>query len=147
MYRPHPLGVPGSQVVVDRHQMNAPAAQGVQVGGHGGDQGLSLPGSHLGDPSLVKRTRAHHLHVIGALAQYPLGDFTHHRKGFGRQIVEALAPRDPFPKMPVWAESSASESRWVRPSSAFTLSANADRRLSDRLSPALRTLLRTPIRS
>ena len=96
MDRPHPLGVAGRQVVVDGHQVHPVAAQGVQVGGHGGDQGLALTGLHLGHPALVQGPGADDLDVIGTLAQHAPGNLPHHREGFGHQVVEALAPFDPL---------------------------------------------------
>ena len=100
MDRPHPLGVPGRQVVIDRDQVNALASQGVEVGGHGRDQGLSLSGLHLGDSSLMESSRPDHLHVVGPLAQHPPGDFPHNRERFRSQVVEAFAARDSLSKVP-----------------------------------------------
>ena len=62
----HPLGVPAGQVVVDGDDMDAFAGQGVEVGGHGGHQGLAFTGLHLGDFALVEHDAADELDIEGA---------------------------------------------------------------------------------
>ncbi|CAN3976491.1 Core-binding (CB) domain-containing protein, partial [Dysosmobacter welbionis] len=57
----HPLTVALGQVVVHRDDVDAPAGQGVQIGGQSGYQGLALAGLHLGDPALVQHDAAHQL--------------------------------------------------------------------------------------
>ena len=51
--RPHPIGVPLGEVVVDRDDMHAFAGQRVEVDGERGHQRLALPGLHLRDKSVV----------------------------------------------------------------------------------------------
>ena len=61
----HPACVAAGQVVVDGHDVDALAGQGVQVDGHGGRERLALAGLHLRDLALVQRYAAHDLHVEG----------------------------------------------------------------------------------
>ncbi len=89
--RAHPLGVAGRQVVVDRHQVDALAGQGVEVDGERGDEGLALTGLHLGHPTQVEGHPAHELHVEVALADHPAGRLPGHGEALGEQVVEALA--------------------------------------------------------
>ena len=95
----HPRGVPGGQVVVHRHHVDAAALQGVQVHGHGRDEGLALAGLHLGDPAEVQRHAAHQLDVEGALAEHPPGGLPDHREGLDQEVVEGLALVEALPEL------------------------------------------------
>ena len=90
--RPIHSGVAGGQVLVDRHHVDAPAVEGVEVGGQRGDQRLALAGLHLGDPAEVQRHAAHELDVEVALAEHPPGRLAHDGKGLDQEVVEGLAP-------------------------------------------------------
>ena len=67
----HPLGVAAGQVVVDGDEVDALAAERVEVGRERGDEGLALAGLHLGDPAEVERRATHQLDVEVALADHP----------------------------------------------------------------------------
>ena len=95
----HPLGVTGGQVVVDGHHMDAPLVEGVEVDGQRGDEGLSLPGLHLGDPPEVQRHAAHELDVEMTLPQHPPGCLPHHGVGLDQEVVERLALVQAFPEL------------------------------------------------
>ena len=69
----HPLGVEAGQVVVDRDEVDALAAEPVEVGRQRRDERLALAGLHLGDPAEVQGGAAHQLDVEVALADDPLG--------------------------------------------------------------------------
>ena len=64
----HPLGVAAGQVVVDGDEVDALAAEAVEVGRQRRHERLALAGLHLGDPAEVQRRAAHDLHVEVALA-------------------------------------------------------------------------------
>ena len=59
----HPLRVALGEVVVDGHDVDAAAGEGVQVGRQRGDQRLALARLHLGDLALVEHNAAHDLDV------------------------------------------------------------------------------------
>ena len=96
VHRAHPGGVAAGQIVVDRHQVDAAAGQGVEIHGHGGHEGLAFAGLHLGDGALVQHHRPHHLHVERAHAGGPLGGLAGDREGLGHEIVERLPLGEPF---------------------------------------------------
>ena len=87
----HPLTVALGQVVVHRDDVDAPAGQGVQIGGQSGYQGLALAGLHLGDPALVQHDAAHQLHPVGPHAQHPVRGLPHGGKSLRQDIVQGLA--------------------------------------------------------
>ncbi len=89
---PHPFGVTGGQVLVDRHHVHAVAVEGVEVGREGGDERLALAGLHFGDPPEVQGHAPHELHVEVALAQHPPGRLPHDRIGLDEEVVEASRP-------------------------------------------------------
>ncbi len=92
----HPLAVPAGQVVVHRHDVNPFACQGIQIGRHGGHQGLAFTGFHLGDPALVQHDTAHQLHVEGALAHHAPTGLPDHGEGLRQDIIQGLALRQAF---------------------------------------------------
>ena len=87
----HPLAVSLGQVIVDGDHVNTLAAEGVEVGGEGGYQGLAFTGLHLGDAALVQHDTAHQLHAVGAHAQHAVRGFPGGGKGFGQNIVQRFA--------------------------------------------------------
>ena len=87
----HPLAVALGQVVVHRDDVDAPARQGVEIGGEGGHQGLALTGLHLGDAALVEHDAAHQLHPVGPHAQHPVRGLPHGGEGLRQDVVQGLA--------------------------------------------------------
>ena len=87
----HPLAVALGQIVVDGDDVDAPARQGVEVGGEGGHQGLALTGLHLGDAALVQHDAAHQLDPVGPQAQHPVRGLPHGGEGLRQDIVQRLA--------------------------------------------------------
>ena len=96
MHPAHPLAVTFGQVVVDRDDVHALAADAVEVGRHHRGQGLALTGLHLSDVAEVQRRRTHQLHVERTLVEHPPRRFAGHRERLGEQVVEALAVGVPF---------------------------------------------------
>ena len=84
----HPVRVAPGEVVVHGDDVHAPAGQGVQVHGHGRDEGLALAGLHLGDLSRVQDHPADQLHVEGAKAQGAHGGFASDRERLLEQLVQ-----------------------------------------------------------
>ena len=99
MEPPHPFGVPGGQVVVDRHHVHPALVQRIEVDGQGGDQGLALSGLHLRDPAEVQRHAAHELHVEVTLPQHSPGPFAHDGVGLDQEVIERLAVIQAFPEL------------------------------------------------
>ena len=95
----HPLGVALGQVGVDRGDVDPLAGQGVQVGGHRGDQGLAFTGFHLGDGSLVQDAGPDDLDIVVTLADRPLGGLAHGGVGLPQEGVELLAVVDPLAEL------------------------------------------------
>ena len=79
------------QVVVNRHDVHALAGQGTQVGGHGGDQGLTFTGLHFRDLALVQGDAAHDLNVEGTHAQDSPRGLTDRRERLHQDVVQGLA--------------------------------------------------------
>ena len=94
----HPVAVQLGEVVVDGDDMDALARQGVQVDRRGGDQGLALAGTHLGDAALMQDDPADQLDVEMALAEHPPGRLSHHGEGFLQQLVQGLAAPEALTK-------------------------------------------------
>ena len=90
----HPLGVATGQVVVDRDEVDALAAQRVEVSGERRDEGLALAGLHLGDPAEVQRGAAHHLHVEMALTDDTPSALAYDGERLDGEVVEIGAVGD-----------------------------------------------------
>ena len=88
---PHPLGVAAGEVVVDGDEVDALAAEAVEVGRQRRHEGLALAGLHLGDPPEVQRRAAHQLDVEVALADDPRGGFAHDGERLDGEVVEVGA--------------------------------------------------------
>ena len=84
----HPLGVALGEVVVDGHDVDAAAGEGVQVGGEGGDEGLAFAGLHLGNLALVEDGAADELDVKVAHADGAAAGLADDGEGFGHEGVE-----------------------------------------------------------
>ena len=87
---PHPVGVPAGQVVVDGDDVHPAAGEGVEVGGHGGHQGLAFTGLHFGDFALVQHDAADDLDVEGAHPQDADRGFPGCGKGLGQKVIQGL---------------------------------------------------------
>ncbi len=83
----HPFGVASGKIIVDRNHMHTLAAQGIQIGWQGRDQGLPFTGLHLGNFAVVQHHAANHLHIEVAHPKHPLTRFAHHRESLGQQVV------------------------------------------------------------
>ena len=94
MHAAHPLGVAFGQVVVDRHDVHALAAQRVEVRRQHRGQGLALTGLHLRDVAEVQRRAAHHLDVEVTLVEHSPGGLTSNGERLGQQVVEVGAVGD-----------------------------------------------------
>ena len=95
----HPLGVAAGEVVVDGHQVDALAAQPVEVGRQRGDERLALAGLHFGDPAEVERGAAHQLHVVVALADHADGGLAGDGERLGQDVVERRAVGEPISEL------------------------------------------------
>ncbi|GGT94378.1 hypothetical protein GCM10010208_16940 [Actinomadura livida] len=87
--RAHPFGVAARQVVVDRHDVDLPAAQRVPGRGEGAGEGLALAGGHLRDVPGQQRERPDELHVERPLAQRAAGGLPPERAEFGEVLLLA----------------------------------------------------------
>ena len=87
----HPLRIAAGQVVVDRDDVDALAAERVEIGGQRGHEGLTLAGLHLANLALVQHHAADQLHVVVPHVQHPLAGLAHEGKRLRQQIVERLA--------------------------------------------------------
>ena len=96
---PHPVAVAAGEIVVDGDDMDALALQRVEVGGERRHQRLALTRAHFGDLAAMQHDAAHHLHVEMPHAQHPDGGFAHRGEGFGQQIVQRLARRQPLAEL------------------------------------------------
>ena len=99
MYPPHPLGVPLGQVVVDGDDVDAIAADRVEVGGKDTGERLALTGPHLGDVAQVQRGAAHQLDVEGPLPEGAPSGLADGGEGFGEQVVERFAVSVALPEL------------------------------------------------
>ena len=84
----HPLGVALGEVVVDGNDVDAAAAERVEIDGQGGDQRFAFAGLHFGDLALVQNHAADQLHIEVAHVQDAAAGFADDGEGFGQQVVE-----------------------------------------------------------
>ena len=87
---PHPLGVAAGQIVVDGHDVDTAAGQGVEYGGERRDEGLALAGPHLSHAALVQHDATEHLDVEVAHAERPLHCLSAGREYLGQDGVHRL---------------------------------------------------------
>jgi hypothetical protein len=71
--------------------VHATGRDGVEVGGEGCDEGLALPGLHLGDVAKVECRAAHELHVEVTHAEGAFGCLAHGGEGLRQQVLEGFA--------------------------------------------------------
>ncbi len=86
--RAHPLRVAAGQVVVHGDEVDALAAEPVQVRGQCRHEGLALAGLHLGDPAEVQRGTAHQLDVVVPLSDRADRSLTGDGERLGGDVVE-----------------------------------------------------------
>ena len=100
---PHPLGIAAGQVVVDRHEMRAPAGQSVQIDRGGGDERLAFAGGHFSDAPAMQHHATDELDVevhhrpggrlvadgegVLSISQTASG-VLHHRKRLGKNLLQ-----------------------------------------------------------
>ncbi len=89
--RLHPHRVAAGQVVVDGHDVDAAAAQGVEHDGERRGQRLALAGLHLGDRAVVEHHAADQLHIEMPHPHRAPACLAHKREALEQQIVERLA--------------------------------------------------------
>ena len=93
--RAHPLRIALREVIVHGDDVHAAAGERVQVGGEGGDEGLALPGAHLGDPTLMEGDAAEHLDIeVAHLESTPAG-LAHDPERFGEHRLHRLSVAEP----------------------------------------------------
>ena len=95
--RAHPFRVALGQVIVDRDDMDALPAQGVEVGGKGGDERFSLARLHFGDLALVEDDAADELDVEMAHVNLAPGGLADDGEGLGEDIVQSARLGRAFP--------------------------------------------------
>ena len=100
---PHPFGIPASQIIVDRHHVNAGPCEGVEVYGKGGDEGLPLTGLHLGDLPLVENNTAEDLDVEMPHTEKPYRRLPDHGEGLREQFVQRFPLLQSFPELPCFS--------------------------------------------
>src|SRR5659263_590468 len=93
---PHPVGVAPGEVVVHRHEVDAPPGQGVQDDREGGHERLPLAGPHLGDAALVEDHAAHQLDVEVAHVEDALPGLPDDSERFGEEVVQRFAVLNPL---------------------------------------------------
>ena len=60
---PHQIGLVTGEIIVDRHDVDAPGRNRIQVGSQGRHQRLTLTGFHFGDVPEVQSTSTHQLNI------------------------------------------------------------------------------------
>lgn len=87
----HPLCVSFGEIFVDGDDMDAFSFQGVEINGHGGSQGFSFAGFHLGDVALVEDGGTEDLDRIGELMEDSLGGFPCGGESLRKDVVDRLS--------------------------------------------------------
>ncbi len=87
----HPLGVVPGQVVVHGDDVDALAAERIQIGGQHGGQRFALAGLHLSDVAEVQGRAAHELNVEMTLPEHSGSRLADRGEGLGHQLVQRLA--------------------------------------------------------
>ena len=75
--------------------MHALARQRIEIGREGGNQRLALAGFHFGDIPPVQEDAADQLHIEGTQAERAMRRLAAIGKGFGQEIIQALALFEP----------------------------------------------------
>ena len=99
---PHPVRIPGRQIIVHRHHMNSFTGQRIQIGRQGPHQRLSLSRRHLRDLSRMQDHPADQLHIkrdhlpqnllppdfdLSLLLGEPATAVFHHGKRFRQKLI------------------------------------------------------------
>ena len=84
----HPLGVAAGQIVVHGDDVDAFAAQGVEIDGERRDKRLALAGLHLGDGAFVQHHPADKLYVKMTLAERAARRLADGCEGGNEKVVE-----------------------------------------------------------
>ena len=92
----HPRGVALGEIIVDGDDVHAVPRKRVEVGRHGGDEGLAFARAHLGYPALMQGDAAHHLHEEGTHSQHAGCRLPHRGERLGQDVVEGLAVGEPL---------------------------------------------------
>src|SRR6185437_5536198 len=90
----HPLRIALRQIIVDRNNVYAFAAEPVEITGQGGDERLALAGFHFGDPAAVQFDAADQLHVEMPHIQNAAARFAAYGERFNENIVERSTVRN-----------------------------------------------------
>jgi len=72
--------------------VGALAAEGIEIHGRDGDEGLSFPGLHFGDAALVEHHAPDDLDIELAHAQGAAAGLADHGEGFGQDGVQLGTP-------------------------------------------------------
>ena len=101
--RAHPVRVAACEVVVDRHDVDSEAGEGVEVDGQCGDEGFAFAGLHLGDHAAVECDATDELDIEvdhfpedrvvvdgDRRAAHPACGVFHDRVGFGENLLEVF---------------------------------------------------------
>ena len=94
----HPLRVALGQVIVDGDDVDALAAEGVEVGGQGRDERFSFARLHLGDLALVEDDAADELDVEVAHLRRAAGGLADDGEGLDEDVVEGGALGELLPE-------------------------------------------------
>ena len=87
----HIFAVAGSQVVVDRDDVDALARQGIEVYRQSRNQGLPFTSTHFGDIPAVEDDAPQELDVEMAHARHTARRFTDDGKSFGQNVVQRFS--------------------------------------------------------
>ncbi len=88
---PHPFRIAAGKVVIDRHDVDALALDGIEIGGQRRHQRLALARPHLGDLAAMQYDAADHLHIEMPHPQHAHRCLAHGGEGFGQDVVDLLA--------------------------------------------------------
>ena len=91
---PHPLAVALGQIVVYRHDVDAFARKGVQIGGKGRHKGFAFAGLHFRDTPLMKHDAADQLHRKMPHMQHAVAGLPDGGKGLRQDIIQGFPFRE-----------------------------------------------------
>ena len=89
----HPLSITVSQIIIDRHNVDALAFQRIQISRKSRHQRLSFTGFHLRNPSLMQNDTADQLYPVMLHVQHTSGRFSDGRISLHQNIVQGGSPR------------------------------------------------------
>ena len=87
----HLFALKFGQIVIDRNNVNALAAQRVQISGKAGSQRFAFTCLHLGDSALMQHDAADKLNVEGTQTQGTLGRLADDGKCLRQQLIQRLS--------------------------------------------------------